>query len=907
MRYFCCDELRRTAVARHSSLNGIEYLEVLDDPSLPDSQRQRTLSLHFIKTISGTLTRDNIHIDGGQRVRDIKVVDVNPAGPDMLQVEVEQPGDFSIYTLRLVVDQKDDSPPSGYDPLLSVVDFSFKVACPSDFDCKGARVCPPEVAEEPLIDYLAKDYASFRKLVLDRFSLLMPGWKGTHSADLGITLVELLAYMGDYFSYRQDAVATEAYLGTARRRISVRRHARLVDYHMHDGCNARVWVQVAAKADRVQLPVKTQLFTVVDGIEKIIPPNSTALDQALEQGPEVFETMHPAVLYKDHNAMLFYTWGDRNCCLPKGATQATLNGKFPNLLAGDVLIFYQQVDPKTGLKEDADIRHRHAVRLTHVQVIEDPLGGQLVASDPDDQPRLVTQIEWAQEDALPMPFCVSSSFTDQTGEEEQFWDDISVALGNIVLADHGMTLPVLDALGAVPAPRLRYPMPVDGSSDHCRATNPQEIPPRYRPRLENKPLTQALPYKMKKRFSLAHKPEYASALDSKNMPSDLSDGFDNWGIAFQDKSLSIQGEVDSWSLSDGVKAYRVRLEGQLLVIYQLPPTANTVAAWNARAARPAVRLFNPSKSDPDKKEWLPRATLLNSKPSAREFVAEIGADSTVFLRFGDDTFGRRPESGDTFEAEYRVGNGMAGNVGVNVIQHIVSNESDGILKVWNPLPASGGEGPESIERVRQLAPYVYRKQERAVTPQDYAKIAARHPQVQRAAAFVRWTGSWNTIFLVVDRLGGYTVDRAFKRILRRFLERYRMAGHDLEIQPARYIPLDIKMEVCVQADYFRSDVSQALLSLYSADDLPDGGRGVFHPDNFTFGQPVYLSQIYAVAQDVAGVDSYQITTFQRLGQPDDTAILDGKIRFSPLEVARLDNNPNYPEHGVFGLKLEGGR
>ena len=59
-----------------------------------------------------------------------------------------------------------------------------------------------------------------------------------------MTLVELLAYSADQLSYYQDAVATEAYLGTARRRASVRRHARLVDYAMHDGANARAWVVV---------------------------------------------------------------------------------------------------------------------------------------------------------------------------------------------------------------------------------------------------------------------------------------------------------------------------------------------------------------------------------------------------------------------------------------------------------------------------------------------------------------------------------------------------------------------------------------------------------------------------------------------------------------------------------------
>ena len=69
-----------------------------------------------------------------------------------------------------------------------------------------------------------------------------------------MVLIELLAELGDRASYKQDAITTEAYLGTARRRISVRRHARLVDYAMGDGTNARTWVQFAVperRADRL--------------------------------------------------------------------------------------------------------------------------------------------------------------------------------------------------------------------------------------------------------------------------------------------------------------------------------------------------------------------------------------------------------------------------------------------------------------------------------------------------------------------------------------------------------------------------------------------------------------------------------------------------------------------------------
>src|SRR5207253_3841844 len=129
-----------------------------------------------------------------------------------------------------------------------------------------------------------------------------------------------------------------------------------------------------------------------------------------------------------------------------------------------------------------------------------------------------------------------------------------------------------------------------------------------------------------------------------------------------------------------------------------------------------------------------------------------------------------------------------------------------VTRVRNPLPARGGTDPESIEHVRRMAPSAFRIQERAVTADDYARMAERHPEVQRAAATVRWTGSWRTIFLTVDRFGGRPVDLDFKQDMRLHLERYRMAGHDIEIEGPQFVSLEIEMTVCVETNYFRSDV-----------------------------------------------------------------------------------------------------
>jgi len=163
------------------------------------------------------------------------------------------------------------------------------------------------------------------------------------------------------------------------------------------------------------------------------------------------------------------------------------------------------------------------------------------------------------------------------------------------------------------------------------------------------------------------------------------------------------------------------------------------------------------------------------------------------------------------------------------------------------------------------------------------------------------------VFITVDRQGGREVDRAFEEDLRRYLEPYRMAGHDVEIDSPQFVSLEIEMHVYVKPDYFRSKVQDALLAIFSNRVLPGRKLGLFHPDNFTFGQSVYKSRLIAAAQAVEGVDSVNVTVFQRQNNPATSAVTSGVLPLNRLEIARLDNDPNYPEHGAFRLIVDGGK
>jgi predicted phage baseplate assembly protein len=304
--------------------------------------------------------------------------------------------------------------------------------------------------------------------------------------------------------------------------------------------------------------------------------------------------------------------------------------------------------------------------------------------------------------------------------------------------------------------------------------------------------------------------------------------------------------------------------------------------------------------------WPIHRDLLNSKGYEQHAVVELDNEGIASLRFGDDESGARPDSGTEFNVTYRVGNGPEGNVGTEAIKHLVSLD-DRVVAVRNPLPAQGGLAAEKAAQIRRRAPQAFRTQLRAVTSEDYANFTAAHPGIQQAAATPRWTGSWHTQTITVDRNGGVPLDAKFETQLATGLERYRMAGHDLNFNDPVFVSLQLELQVCVSRDYFRSDVEQALLEIFNNQVHSDGSLGLFHPDNFSFGQTIYLSPYYAHARQIRGVTSVQIIRFSRQGDEDQKPLSDGYMNLGKLEIARLDNNPNFPEHGVLKLIMLGGK
>jgi predicted phage baseplate assembly protein len=944
----CTDDRRREKV-QQEGINGIDGVGV-------DGDR---ITVIFFGDAPEDLVPENFRIDGGRRITGIEVVGVHCCGEDdpelsgQVVLTVDRIGDLSTYRLSVVeVDSRGEpgtEPFPGFDPRYSFLDFTFTFGC-EDLDCAPTGDSPSETYAEPEIDYLAKDYASFRQLLLDRLSLTTPRWTERHVPDLEVALVELLAYEGDRLSYRQDAVATEAYLDTARKRVSVRRHTRLVDYPMHDGCAARAWVCVEAGAE-VTVPAGDFRFAAL--APESLPGKVALVQRDLDQqrGLPAYEVFEPAqaeelTFHPGHNKISIWTWGDNACALPAGSTSATLVDGPPqpgkralSLQPGDVLVFEEVLGAKTGNPADADHSHCQAVRLTSVTQTTD----QLYA-----QPLL--DVTWETEDALTFPLCVNARGGPLCADLE-----VGVARGNVVLVEHGRSLTWCGAepepLDPVPGPEPGEPGcpdPVEfGCPDELLPAQRPGYPPlvaRYAPRLGYSPVTQSAPFPLPAQVAKAQGRQLAGVSDRARARlhelwrcGRLSDvDIEYLTVLFGAATLRrvrlaehprralrelsarfgelleaklnrlaelIRRARAGYVLDSGGEAWEI---GQTWGAEEGQNLTSTRAAFRgpaALAAQPDPRSALPAVTLDDTigREWTPRRDLLDSRPTDRHFVGELDDEGLLRLRFGDGTNGMSPTPGTALSARYRIGNGSSGNVGREVINRIVfcSTRQDAITAIRNPLPATGGTDPEPLSEVRARAPQEVRHRLlRAVTAEDYATVASGVTGVQRAAADLRWTGSWYEAQVAIDPLGAEVATASLLDAVREALHPFRRIGHDLSVATATLVPLDVALCIDVQPDYVAGHVRAALLRALGA---------LFTPDALTFGTPIRLSRLVAAAAAVPGVRSARVTKLKRLFGLPSGAWESGLLDIGPLEVAQLDNDPSRPENGRLTLDLRGGR
>lgn len=814
-------------------LNGFKLVFVSLDPPAPATPTQAFLDVEFYNnnqvanilndiTTSVKAPTDVFPISGGSRLKagnqpgQVQVLQVTAgAGPNRLHLHVQPIGDYSTYTLSVKY--------NNIDPIFGQIDFKFRPGC-FNLNCAPDFKLGVPLPQEPVIDYLAKDYDSFKHVLITAMMQRVPNWAPTSEADLDQVLIDLLAADADELSDFQDRVMSEAYLATARKRVSVARHARLMDYHIHEGNQASTWLAI-----KVSLNVTVSIgFGVWTGQNWKDPDSVIYMSNAAQACSTLL------------NELSLYSWDGLVTALDAGSTEADLNLPAPlnplvqedaNILRDllrsgsfKYLLVQEHLNPETGTINGRDAMARQLLQLlpgnAAAESVKDPLSG-----------KWMVRVHWREADRLQRRYCFLTQCTGQPLLEK-----VSLFHGNLITIAHGRPHATV----------FKAPGSILNGPDNSQFIRTDE-----------------------KYYEI---------------PSSVLPG-SRWGT--------------TCTLPHSPVSYLNTLPGGEV------PTRSTLKVTISGFAQP----------------WIEQSDLIESEGDDEHFIVETDEYLTSRVRFGNNINGRTISANAVVTCAYQVGQGEGCNIGADKLISFDKVANPAVSEVWNPFDVTNGREPEKIEVINRRVPEAYRaRQLRAVTLQDYIKRAEELPQVSHAAARYAWAGSWRTVRIAIDPVSTVTYDDNLRQLIENYLDAVRLIGEDLEIREANYVPLDIKMRLCAHPQYWPSDLDAVLQMEFSDGYTPDGRPGFFNPDLWTFGQPLYPSQLIGRALSVVGVERVLSVSIRRwhalFGPSSLTITLDPetipdsiieKLEVDSFEIIQVKNDPDHLETGRIIFKIDGGR
>jgi len=819
--------------ARDLQINGLNGLKLVFVDLVPAAAPTHAeLTLQFQNTIAVPAIDDAVNVDGvppadifalrgGTRVvagglpGQLQVTAVaSVAAPDTLVLTTSAIGDYSTYTLQVTFN--DAAGDTLVDPLFAALPFKFRPGC-FNLNCAPAFDAGAPAADLPVIDYLARDFDSIKHVLINAMRARVPGWEPTSEADLDQVILDLLAAEADELCDFQDRVMQEAYLGLARKRVSLARHARLMDYHIHQGNQAGTWLLAEVGAN-MALPAQSGVWT------------GEAWDAP---GAVIFVTEADQDCLVDLNRLDLYTWGGAVTALDAGTGEAelALPPTLNPLLEGDAeilrdhlrrpdilhLVLEERLSPETGTVSGRDITKRQLLRLLDGDAAAE------VGFDPVANHYFV-RVRWREEDQLKRRYCFICRCPGRPPTE-----GVSAFAGNVIAATHGR-----------PHRAIARPPGTDlGPSDAKSFRRTDEV---------------------------------------------------HW-------------EATPWGaevvLPQAPLAYRDTPPGGAVA-----PVSTSVVAVSGFAT-----------------PWEERIDLIESEDGDAHYRVETDEGGVSRIRFGDGVNGMRLDDDATVICDYQVGGGSAGNVGADVLSSFDPGPLPSLQVLRNPFDVVNGRDPEPRHEIIRRVPQAYRQRQlRAVTLADYVKRAEELPTVGHAYARYAWTGSWRTVQVSIDPRGTLTLDEPARSEIEAHLDAVRLIGEDLEVRPARYVALDIVVKLCAHPDYWPEDLDVELQRAFSTGYGADGRPAFFHPDLWTFGQPLHASQIVGRALSVTGVERVRSVSMRRwnAGTGPATSIVTilpedlpqetpEVIEVRPFEIIEVANDPDHLEHGRILFDIQGGR
>jgi predicted phage baseplate assembly protein len=270
-------------------------------------------------------------------------------------------------------------------------------------------------------------------------------------------------------------------------------------------------------------------------------------------------------------------------------------------------------------------------------------------------------------------------------------------------------------------------------------------------------------------------------------------------------------------------------------------------------------------------EWVPVDNFANSGPEDRHFQLDAASGEIAFgpaVREPGGTlrrYGASPAAGATLRVRsYRTGGGHKGNVARGAIS-ILRTTIPFIGSVTNRHPASGGVDGEDLESAKLRGPLTLRTRDRAVTAEDYERVALEAaPEVARVRCVPAGEGAdpGGVRVLVVPSVAGEEPGRlAFEQLvpsdetLQRIataLDERRVIGARLVVEPPVYQGITIVARLRARARTAPERLQTAAVAALNAyfHPISGGPEGAGWP----FGRPIHAGEVYSVLQRLPGAE-----------------------------------------------------
>ncbi len=255
--------------------------------------------------------------------------------------------------------------------------------------------------------------------------------------------------------------------------------------------------------------------------------------------------------------------------------------------------------------------------------------------------------------------------------------------------------------------------------------------------------------------------------------------------------------------------------------------------------------------------WNEVPSLYGRAPDESVYETFVDPDGKRHVRTGDGRHGRRVTTGSgNVRAHLRAGLGSGGNVDAETIATLVQTVP-GLRAVENPVPAFGGADQQSFAAIRHEAPSSVLTLGRIVSLRDYETFALAYAGITKAHAAWAEIAEARGVALTVATAGEAPLG-PLAQPLRDFFDGHRDPNVALAISTATPLRFELAVTVHVRDGVLRSGVAEGVAAAVGPS---AAGTGMLDDANVPLGETLFLSEILAALQGVAGVDWVAVDTF----------------------------------------------